>query len=70
MQYLIPHFGLDNLRAMIFVDGENLAIRFAAQIKKQSLEVRRGVGHRPGIFVWSPKLSGRIVEAGGLIRAH
>ena len=46
MQYLIPHFGLDNFRAMIFVDGENLAIRFAAQIKKQSLE-KQSLSQRP-----------------------
>ena len=70
MHYLIPYVGLDNLRAMIFVDGENLAIRFASHIKKQELEIRRGVVHRPDTFVWSPKLSGRVVEGGGMIRAH
>ena len=48
MQYLIPYFGLDNLRAMIFVDGENLAIRFAAQIKKQSLE-KQSLSQRPKV---------------------
>ena len=31
---------------MIFVDGENLAIRFAAQIKKQSLE-KQSLSQRP-----------------------
>jgi len=70
MQYLIPYFGLDNLRAMIFVDGENLAIRFASLLRSSTLERQPDTVYRQDVYVWSPKLSGRTVESGGMIRAH
>jgi uncharacterized LabA/DUF88 family protein len=56
---------------MLFVDGENLAIRFGSMLKTQGLQAKADVIYRPGVYVWSRHLSGSgTVSGGGMIRAH
>jgi uncharacterized LabA/DUF88 family protein len=38
---------------MIFVDGENLAIRYGSALKLLGLPPRPDVHHEPNVFVWS-----------------
>jgi uncharacterized LabA/DUF88 family protein len=47
----------DMARAMIFVDGENLAIRYGAALSKQSRAPRPEVQYERNVFVWSPLLN-------------
>lgn len=48
----------DNARVMIFVDGENLSIRFKAFIKNEGIEkLEDHIGYEPDIYVWSQFLS-------------
>ena len=71
MYTLIPYFGLDGVRAMIFVDGENLAIRFGAFLRDRGLCPRPEVAYVPDVYVWHPLLGDRGVIAGGaLLRTH
>jgi hypothetical protein len=67
---LVPYFGIDNIRAMIFVDGENLSIRFGAALKTNKFIPHPDVVHRPDVYVWNRHLSGRVVVGGGIIRSH
>ena len=51
-------FVIEGARAMVFVDGENLAIRYG-NAKKQlgGSPEKAGVAHLPNVAVWSPALS-------------
>lgn len=71
MTVLVPYFGIDNIRVMIFVDGENLAIRFGALLKAGDVSKHADAVYRPDVYVWRSMLSGPgIVSAGGIIRSH
>lgn len=71
MPTLVPYFGIDNIRAMIFVDGENLAIRFGALLKDGTLKKHPDVIYRPDVYVWRKDLCGPgVVSGGGIIRSH
>jgi hypothetical protein len=50
---------MDNARAMLFVDGENLAIRYGNLLRQRAVEPRPHVVHVPNVIVWSPRLSDR-----------
>ncbi len=67
---LVPYFGIDNVRAMIFVDGENLSIRFGAALRSGNFLPHDDAVHRQDVYVWNRHLSGRVVVGGGLIRSH
>ena len=67
---LVPYFGLENLRVMLFVDGENLSIRFGAALKTNKFTAHADVIHRPDVYVWNRHLSGEVVVGGGIIRSH
>jgi len=41
---------------MIFVDGENIAIRFGAERKERRAKAASGVVEMPDVYVWSPSL--------------
>lgn len=56
MTILIP-YTCDLARAMIFVDGENLAIRYGVALSKRT--PRPKISYEPNIFVWSPALNSR-----------
>jgi hypothetical protein len=42
----------DMARAMIFVDGENLAIRYGSMLKEQNRKPRPDIECEPNVFVW------------------
>lgn len=55
MPLFLPYTASDQSRVMVFVDGENLAIRY-----KEELGEKSPVGHihyEPDVYVWSPYLS-------------
>jgi uncharacterized LabA/DUF88 family protein len=71
MPTLIPYFGIDNIRAMIFVDGENLAIRFGALLKSTGLVRNPETIYRPDVYLWwTPLCAPGAVSGGGIIRTH
>ena len=71
MTVLVPYFGIHNIRAMIFVDGENLAIRFGALLKAGGVSKHPDAVYRPDVYVWRSTLSSPgIVGGGGIIRSH
>ena len=43
-------------KAMIFIDGENLVMRYQAMLE-QGYEPSDGIIHEPDYFVWHPKIS-------------
>jgi hypothetical protein len=53
---------------MIFVDGENLAIRWKQQIGEQAIPAH--VQHHPDVFVWSELLNMRHHLYCNIIRKH
>ena len=56
---------------MYFVDGENLAIRFAALFKSRAQPLAHHVKHRPDTYVWSPRLTqSAMVQGGGIVRSY
>src|SRR3989442_14043778 len=55
MTQLIP-YTCDMARAMLFVDGENLAIRYANILKQRNEEPRPEIRHVPNTYVWSTSL--------------
>lgn len=55
MTELIP-YTCDLARAMIFVDGENLAIRYGSALKQRNETQRAEIQYVPGVFVWSTQL--------------
>ncbi|MDX2271367.1 MAG: NYN domain-containing protein [Cyanobacteriota bacterium] len=56
MPFLLPYTA-DLARAMIFVDGENLAIRYGAMLKQRNSAPVGRVQYVPGIFVWTAELN-------------
>ena len=68
--HLIQYFGIDNIRAMLFIDGENLAIRFGSMLQTKGLKPLADVVYRPDVYVWSRHLSTDVVAGGGVIRSH
>jgi uncharacterized LabA/DUF88 family protein len=68
---LIPYFGIDNVRVMLFVDGENLSIRFGSMLRNRDGQQVDEVVYRKDTYVWNPYLSGRnVVVGGGILRTH
>ena len=47
----------DLLKGMVFVDGENLAIRYGNLLKKKNVAPKGHVIHIPNVFTWSFKLN-------------
>jgi NYN domain-containing protein len=58
-QNLLLPFTHDLAKAMIFVDGENLAIRCGNALKSSGQAPRAEVQCEPDLFVWSPDLNRR-----------
>jgi NYN domain len=65
---LIPYL-TDNARAMVFVDGENLAIRYGSMLKTRATPPCSHVQYEPNVFVWSQRLNS---GSGGtaIVRRH
>ena len=58
MSELFP-YTWDLARAMIFVDGENLAIRYGAMLKERKESPRSDIVCVPNILAWSTLLNPR-----------
>jgi uncharacterized LabA/DUF88 family protein len=58
---------MDMAKAMYFVDGENLAIRYGAYLKQTGKCSAPAVDFEPNVFVWSPQLND---DNSGVIRKH
>ncbi len=69
MTQLIPYTGIDNTRVMIFVDGENLAIRYGALLAKHSIAILSQNWYLPNVYVWAPELNNP-GHGGGVIRKY
>jgi len=65
-------FVIEGARAMVFVDGENLAIRYGSARKELVGSERSGVVHIPNVAVWSSALSPRSNTLSGtrIMRKH
>ena len=50
-------FVIESARAMVFVDGENLAIRYGKALKELGGLEKPGVLCLPNVAVWCPQLS-------------
>jgi uncharacterized LabA/DUF88 family protein len=53
---LIPTFGIDSVRVMIFVDGENFAIRAKAVADMHNRKLNPTV-FEPNVFLWVPQFN-------------
>jgi hypothetical protein len=60
---LLPYV-CDSARAMIFVDGENLAIRYSRALKSVGPPARLEVVCEPDVFVWSKDLIDGLAHLG------
>jgi uncharacterized LabA/DUF88 family protein len=56
MSTLYP-FVIENARAMVFVDGENLAIRYGKALETLGAAPKANVAYRANVAVWVPELS-------------
>ena len=71
MTPLVMYTGLDGIRAMIFVDGENLAIRYGATLKARAETPPDHVSYMPDVYVWTKSLNDRLaVQGGGIVRTY
>ena len=52
---------------MVFVDGENLSIRFGKMLNASGRQVPKHVNYEPNVFVWSVGLN-NICYYGGALR--
>ena len=58
MPKVFPASYPDNARVMIFVDGENLSIRFKSLIESEDIDsLEDHIGYESDIYVWSPFLN-------------
>src|SRR2546427_217666 len=65
-------FVIEGARAMVFVDGENLAIRYGNARKESGRPEKPGVVYLPNVAVWSSQLSPNSNTLSGtrVIRKH
>jgi uncharacterized LabA/DUF88 family protein len=70
MTLLLPYTGLDGIRTMIFVDGENLAIRYGAQLKARNNQPPSHVTYRQDIYVWTAAFRVNTIQGGGIVRTY
>lgn len=54
---------------MVFVDGENLAIRYGNMLGSKGLKVPHHTVYVPNVFVWSTGINGACYH-GGVLRKH
>jgi uncharacterized LabA/DUF88 family protein len=59
LKILLPHFPDVHMRVMVFVDGENFAIRYQCLMAKKHMEncLIRSPLYEPDVFVWSDLLN-------------
>jgi uncharacterized LabA/DUF88 family protein len=69
MIQLIP-YTCDLARAMIFVDGENFAIRYGCALKQRNETPRPEIRYVPNVFVWSTALNGQQSSTHAVMRKY
>ena len=69
MAMFFPHPSPASGHAMVFVDGENLAIRYGSMLKAKGIPVPGHVSYQPDTFVWSTTLND-ICWKGGVVRKY
>jgi len=57
------------VRAMVFVDGENLALRYGNMLTAKGVNPPSHVSYEPNIFVWSTGLN-NVCLYGGVLRKY
>ncbi len=55
---------------MVFVDGENLAIRYGDELKSRNAKVIPDVVYDPNVYVWSNRFYGPLHRGAKTIRTH
>ena len=58
-----------NFHAMVFVDGENLAIRYGNMLRQKDAKPSQHILYKPSVYVWSKAIN-NICLFGGAIRKH
>src|SRR5205809_100659 len=67
-----PFFPKTNPEAkpsMVFVDGENLAIRYGHLLKSKGAAIPNHVRYEPDVYVWSNAMASMMYWA-GVVRRH
>jgi uncharacterized LabA/DUF88 family protein len=64
-----PQVNQEAVPTMVFVDGENLAIRYGALLKEKQTPIPSHVRYKPDIYVWSLALN-NLCFRGGVVRRH
>ena len=71
MQPIIKRFGLTNVRVMIFVDGENLALRCGSLMAEKLLQTGPNARYLKNVYIWNHLLSSdQAVAQGAVIRTY
>jgi uncharacterized LabA/DUF88 family protein len=69
MPKVFPASYQNNARVMIFVDGENLSIRFKSFIDSEKLsKLKDHIGYEKDVYVWSPYLNLQNQSACAIVR--
>ena len=53
MGLFFPRVNLEAVPSMVFVDGENLAIRYGNLVQSRGATIPEHVRYEPGVYVWS-----------------
>lgn len=69
MSRFFPNDACTRHEAMVFVDGENLAIRYGNLLKANNAKAPGHVFYQPDTFVWSMGIN-NVCLKGGVIRKH
>jgi uncharacterized LabA/DUF88 family protein len=71
MSAIIRNHGLSNLRVMVFVDGENIAIRCKSMLDAGNHVLVPNAQRRDSIFAWNSSLTrNQIVLNGAILRTY
>ena len=69
MALFFPRNAAPDAPTMVFVDGENLAIRYGALLKERHVKPASHISYEPDVFVWSVGLNNICVRQ-RVVRKH
>lgn len=69
MSRFFPRIVETSARAMVFVDGENLAVRYGAMLRSKATDPPPHVSYEPDVLVWSSSFN-KVCVHGGVVRKH
>lgn len=64
-----PRVNREAVPSMVFVDGENLAIRYGNLLQSKGMKAPGHVFYEPGVYAWSMGLN-NVCFWGGVVRRH